>query len=139
MSLKEATPNKQTRANATGAESVNPEYGTFEHLYCRQNQCSLEEYEHKVFWHCLNHPLMTPAVWAIYRVQAHVFSLDTNLINLVSQTTSLSDFRNTVEAYDGFDRLHPDTNFIRRTLHLRISRRKLIALAHQVFDQGRQL
>ena len=131
-------PNNQTKANATGAESVTSGLGTFEQIYCRQNKCSPDKYERNVFWNCLNHPHLTPAVWLIFQVHSQVFSLDTNLINLVSKTTNLSDFRDTVEGYDGFDRLHPDTNFFRRTLHLRISRRKLIALAHQVFDQERQ-
>ncbi len=131
-----AMPDNQTSAHVTETKVANSENGTFALIYCRQNKCSPDKYEGNVFWDCLNHPLMTPVVWLIFRIQSNVFSLDTNLINLVSQTANFNDFRNTVEEYDGFDRLHPENNFFRRTLKLRISRRKLIALGHQAFGQS---
>ena len=136
MSLNEAMLQKQTSADTTRLTSINPESHSFEQIYCRQNNCSPDQFELKVFCRCLHHPLLTPAVWAIFQFRSQVFRLDTSLISLVSKTSNIEDFRNTVQAYDGFDRLHPDNNFFRRTLHLRISRRKLITLARQVFDQA---
>ena len=134
----EAMLQNQTSSDTAGQTSVNPESHTFEYLYCRQSNCSPGQFERKILWKCLHHPLMTPAVRMIFQFRSHVFSLDTNLISLVSKTNNFNDFRNTVQAFDGFDRLHPDNNFFRRTLHLRISRRKLITLARQVFDQAPQ-
>ena len=111
----------------------------FKDLYCQQQACSPKHFEWKVFNRSLHHPLLTPAVWLLYRAHPQLFRLDTNLIGIASKSDNFSDFRKTVDAYDGFDRLQPDNNFFRRTLHLRISRRKLNTLAHQVFGRAKQL
>ena len=130
---------KQFPVEAGQPTAGGPDLYAFGELYCQQQNCGPRQFAWQILRRCLHHPILTPPAWLIYRTRTQLLRLDTNLIGLVSKIDNFTEFRNTVDAYDGFDRHHPANNFFRRTLHLRLSRRKLIKLAHQVFERAKQI
>jgi hypothetical protein len=126
----------EAAANSVGTDSLSP--GTFLQMYCVQHRCSPVQAKRKIFWHCLSHPLTRPLAWLLFHLQPKIFQLDLGLISHIGGETDLHQLNHTVVDCDGFDPLHPDNNVFRKSLGLRVSRRKLIALAHETFGAARR-
>jgi len=123
----------QPEAAAASVGAGDSPAGTFLELYCRQHRCSPERGKRKILWHCFNHQLTRPPAWLLFHLQPNIFRLDLGLISHIGGETDLHNLNHSVIDFDGFDPLHPDNNFFRKSLGLRLSRRKLITLAHETF------
>ena len=106
---------------------------TFLELYCRRYHCPPERARQKILWHCLHRRLLQPVAWGLHLLQPKTFLLDLGLINHVGAKTDAHSVVLEVRGSDAFDQFHPDNNFFRKSLGLRLSRRKLITLAHETF------
>jgi len=93
--------------------------------YCQVYQCLPEDFTTKVLWHCMRR-LQSPFARLIWLFNEDFFQSDLELINQVKDATSYAKIRETIKF---FSKEPASTNFVRRSLKIRISRSKLLGLA----------
>ena len=100
-------------------------------LYCDRFQCSPMEFDDDVFWRCL-HP--RARLWAhlIRMVNRNYFATDIELIESVGDLTDLDQMDSEVMLF----RYHrPAKGFWRGKMRVRISGRRLLGLAKDLFTK----
>ena len=93
--------------------------------YCQRHHFSPEDFTEKVLWECMR-PLQRPIARLIWLCNEDFFKSDLELINQVKDATSYAKIRETIKF---FSKEPASTNFVRRSLKIRISRSKLLGLA----------
>ena len=121
---------------ASQPDVASPQEGTFLELFCRRHRCPPAVGKRKILWRCQHYPALTLLARMLYLLKPKIFRLDLGLISQVGHETDAHRVSENIKYSDAFDQYHPHTNFFRQTLGLRLSRRKLIALAHEIFDES---
>jgi hypothetical protein len=99
---------------------------TFQEAFCLEARCSPEEYESKVFWRCL-HRRALPLSALLFRINPTLFDVDIRTIRQLGVARSFEEFCGEVDSFRSENRRHG--GFLRRQLYVRVSGRRLMALA----------
>jgi hypothetical protein len=95
--------------------------------------CAPERWERIVFWRCLYEHAEFPAR-LILRFHPSFFDRDLQLIRAIAGASSVSELEN--ETNDHYYR-HPPMGFLRASLRIRVSGRKILTLGIKVFGTTR--
>ena len=128
---------KNVAGSASQPDVESSRQSTFLELFCRRHRCPPAVGKRKILWRCQHYPVLQPLARVLYLLKPKIFRLDLGLISQVGHETDTHRVSESIKYSDAFDQYHPDTNFFRQTLGLRLSRRKLIALAHDIFDESK--
>lgn len=102
----------------------------FRNLFCQRFDCPERAYERSVFWRCLyRHAL--PAAALIYWAAPEVFREDFELIREVGAMTDSEIIKREVNCFYGRNVRHK--TWIRTTLLIRVSGKRLLRLKNQIF------
>ena len=99
---------------------------SFQAAFCDQDKCPPESFETRVFWRCL-HRRALPLSALVYLVNREFFELDFRTIRQLGVATSFEEFGAEVHSLRSENRRHE--GFLRRTLRVRVSGRRLMDLA----------
>ncbi len=108
---------------------------TFKEAACAYFRCSDEQYEVRIFWHCLYRHAI-PFAWLIRRICPRFFHQDLVLIHDLERATSARAVREEVIGFLSLNRMARKT--IRNRFRLRISGKKVIKLASFLFAGASQ-
>ncbi len=101
----------------------------FREAVCRKFGCAPEAYPETVFSHCL-YPHAAGSVKLIRWLKPDYFAADFELIHQIATVTEMRQVRAEVENH----RYHnPSATLLRRFLRIRLSGRRVIQLADQIF------
>ena len=102
---------------------------TFRELYSDRFGCPAEVFETRVFWRTL-HRRSLPLALLVYLFDRDFFRLDLLAIRQLGVTQSAREFRAEVDLFCSEYRMQ--RSFLRKTLRLRISGRRLMQVLNQV-------
>jgi hypothetical protein len=98
-------------------------------LFCIEYQCAPEDFEERVFWHCLH---ARGVFWArlLWRLNRGLFDPDFDLIRQVKTQKDLAGVKSELVYFR--DR-HPPAGLFRGRLRVRLSGERLLDLAGELF------
>ena len=98
---------------------------TFEEKFCQAHGCRLEQFERKVFWHCLHrHALVLAPLFLLFN--RRYFALDQELIREIRRAEKMNEVWEEIREYF----VSPEyKGWVRKRGNIRISARRLINLA----------
>jgi hypothetical protein len=99
---------------------------SFQEAFCNQNECSIEEFESRVFWRCLHRRALPLSAFA-YLIKRTFFEPDFRTIRQLGVAKSFEEFGEEVNSFRSENRRHG--GLLRRRLRMRVSGRRLMALA----------
>ncbi len=98
---------------------------TFRQLYCEREGCKPEEFEERIFWHCLYRHAV-PFVAMLRWLSRGSFKRDFEYLHLIGLATDANEFRRAVEALRSSSLLNDGG--LRRLLRCRVSSERLMKL-----------
>ncbi|MEW6158116.1 MAG: hypothetical protein AB1813_11825 [Verrucomicrobiota bacterium] len=103
---------------------------TFQQIYCRRYNCPPEQFAERFFWRCI-FPHAIPLAWIIRMIKRDYFKPDFMIIRQLALCTALREVSALANAlhYD----YHYQWPFIRETLRVRISGKRLVEWGRRVF------
>jgi hypothetical protein len=102
---------------------------SFRELYCEKRGCPPEQFEERVLLECFYQHGLPLARWLLEK-HSHFLDKDLELIKLLAPTCSLNEFNYELENYRFYQ---PPEGLLRGRLRLRVSGRRLLALAKELF------
>ncbi|MFO1501441.1 MAG: hypothetical protein U1G07_24140 [Verrucomicrobiota bacterium] len=99
---------------------------SFREAVCAQLGCTLEAFETRVFWLCL-HRRSFPLSGLIYWLHRRFFESDFQTLRQLGVARSFEEFGAEVDSFRSYNRRHG--GFLRKTLRVRVSGRRLMDLA----------
>ena len=100
-------------------------------LFCKAYCCSPQEFDERLFWHCL-YPHAVGLARLLWRLNRAYFEPD---LELVRQVKFLTRADEVVLEIEGF-RLHRRAGLLRGLLKVRISGRRLLDTANRIFAEA---
>ena len=104
----------------------------FKEIFCRARAVASGEYERKVFWRCL-HRHALPLAYLLLRLDPEFFREDFYLIHEVGDLRDPKLFTQELNYFHGRNRR--EKGWLRGSLAIRISAKRLIRLKNRVFQQ----
>jgi hypothetical protein len=98
----------------------------FRSAFCKKFQCSMQDFDKRVFWKCLYRHAV-PLAACLYWTKREFFQPDLELIRSLASTTTFSEVRAEASFIRHDQRMQE--GFLRGTLRIRISGRRLANLA----------
>jgi hypothetical protein len=98
----------------------------FRAAFCERYRCSMEDFDRRVFWKCLYRHALPLAAFLCW-TNREFFQPDIDLIHSLASTTTFSEVRAEASFIRHDQRMQ--SGFLRGTLRIRISGRRLAALA----------
>jgi len=125
-----STESKPTPPSSPAAITQMPR-GTFAAKFCAHYHITMEHYEDTVLERTL-YPVARH-LQTFLAVRANYFAPDRDFVRGVGRSTRMRDFEQEVQDY-----VHDPANrgFLRKTLGLRISTRRMRRIAHELLDHG---
>ena len=106
----------------------------FKTLFCAHFRCPDSEYELRAFRKCL-YPRARLLAPIIHKLNPDLFAEDFNFIQYLGATTGVREANEELQAFEDVNRDKP--GLFRTGLRLRVSGRKAVRLAHQLFSEAR--
>ena len=105
----------------------------FREAFCRRFQCPQEEFEKRVFWRSLYRRSL-PLAWALFAIRRRYFELDFRTIRQLGICRNAAEFRSELDSYRMEYRM--ERGFLRNTLRVRVSGKRLMALLGEVAPES---
>jgi hypothetical protein len=102
---------------------------SFREAFCQRFACSPEEFEKRVLWRALYRRSL-PLSALVYSWNQRFFDLDLRTIRQLGLARSSEEFRAEIESFRFESRMQ--RGFLKRTLRLRISGKRLMQLLEEV-------
>jgi hypothetical protein len=111
-----------------------PDGQTFRQAFCAHIKCSDDVFEDKLFWRCLP-PLIRPLAVLIELLNPAFFMAEFEVIRAVGEAKVLEDI--VAEANKLHDTQHLRVGFLRGTLKVRVSGRRMVKIGTSVWGRAR--
>lgn len=119
----------------TNEQSSTPGKLNFRSAFCERFKCGEEVFEEKLLWCCLP-PTAKPVAFVVELVNPTFFAGEFEIIRAVGEATDLEDI--VAEANKLHDTLHLRKGFLRGTLRVRASGRRLVKVASSIWKRARR-
>ncbi len=111
------------------APSTSPGHDSLRDAYAKLNDCTPETFERRMFVRCVS-PCYRPLAFVLIRLVPDWFKLDLEVLEDIGRSTRLDEVRELCGDFKVGVRHRP--SFIRDTLGLRTSGRRVFAIAQQI-------